>query len=525
MDTLVSLLSQSAQCWGDLPAISLHGSNPWGWTYRQLWESAGRTAALLRQCGIAHGDRVVLWGDNCPEWVAAFFGVQLVGAVAVPLDAHSSKDFLSLIQNATQPKYMFIGREQEKELGASHPPYLLLEELRARLDGIEPINVDQLRVTPEDIAELVFTSGTTGSPKGVILTHHNIVSNVKMAALIFRVTTRNRVLSILPLSHMLEQMADLFLPLSGGASVTYVDTLRPDVIFAAMTSKRITNMGCVPRVLELFADGIKREARRQNRLKQLERAHALACRLPFSWRHLLFRKIHQRMGGSFEYFVVGGARLDVELGRWWEGLGIKVIQGYGMTEASPVVAAGTLRDRDHSSVGRPLPGVEVKIAEDDEIWVRGENVTPGYWENPTATEAAFSDGWYMTRDLGYFDRAGRLHIRGRKDNMIVLGNGMNVYPEDIELVLAADSRVTDAVVLGLPDGEDVEVHGVLLTSEADQAADIVRRANSQLAPHQRVQRYTVWPEATFPLTSTMKPKRADITARILEIQAQKSRSG
>ena len=525
MDTLVSLLSRGAQRWRDLPALSLQGSDPWGWTYGQLWESVRRTAAHLQQCGIAHGDRVVLWGENRPEWVAALFGVQLAGAVAVPLDAHSSKEFLSLIQNATQPKYMFIGREQEKELGSGPTPYLLLEELRARLDGIEPIDADQMRVGPEDIAELVFTSGTTGSPKGVILTHHNILSNVKMSARLFPATPRRRVLSILPLSHMFEQMCDLYVPFTGGASVIYLDTLRPDVIFGAMASNRITNMGSVPRVLELFADGIKREARRQNRLKQLERAHALACRLPFSCRRLLFRKIHQRMGGSFEYFVVGGARLDVELGRWWEGLGVKVVQGYGMTEASPVVASSSPKKRDHGSVGRPLPGVEVKIAEDGEIWVRGENITPGYWENPAATEAAFTDGWYMTRDLGYIDRAGRLHIRGRKDNMIVLTNGMNVYPEDIELVLNDDSRLTDAVVLGLPQGEEVEVHGVLLTSEADQAADIVRLANSQLAPHQRVQRFTVWPEETFPLTPTMKPKRADITARILEMQAQKSGSG
>lgn len=525
MDTLVSLLSRGAQRWGDLPALSLYGSDSWGWTYGQLWESARRTAAHLRQCGVAHGDRVVLWGDNRPEWVAALFGVQLAGAVAVPLDAHSTKDFLGLIQKATQPKYMFIGSEQQKELGAAPTPYLLLEELRARLDGTEPIDPNDVRVTPEDMAELVFTSGTTGAPKGVILTHRNIVSNVKMAALAFRPTTDNRALSILPLSHMFEQMCDLFVPLSSGSSVTYLETLRPDVIFGAMSSNRITNMGCVPRVLELFADGIKREARRQNRLNQLERANALARRLPFSCRHLLFRKIHQRMGGSFEYFVVGGARLDVELGRWWEGLGVKVVQGYGMTEASPVVAAGTPRKRDHGSVGRPLRGVEVKIAEDGEILVRGDNVTPGYWENPAATEAAFTDGWYMTRDLGYLDRAGRLHIRGRKDNMIVLANGMNVYPEDVELVLNDDPRLTDAVVLGLHRGGDVEVHGVLLTGEADQAADIVRRANSRLAPHQRVQRFTVWPEETFPLTPTMKPKRTDITARILEMQAQQSRPG
>ena len=519
--TLVSLLAESADKRAGQPALSFYSSEPWSWTYAELWSHSRRAAGLLRDAGVGKGDRVLLWGDNRPEWVAAFYGTLLIGAVAVPIDAHSTHDFLALIQDATQPSYMFLGSEQKQRLEGNHSPFLLFEELSPRLESVEPLaDSDPLsEVGPDDIAELVFTSGTTGSPKGVILTHRNIFANVQMATSAFRVTPRNRVLAILPLSHMFEQVADLFVPLSGGASVVYLSSLRPDVIFAAMAHYRITNMGCVPRVLELFADGIKREARRQNRLTQLERAHSLACRLPLPWRRLLFKKIHQRMGGAFEYFVVGGARLDVELGRWWEGLGVKVVQGYGMTEAAPVVAAGTLKDRDHSSVGRPLPGVEVKIAEDDEIWVRGENVTPGYWQNPTATDSAFEGGWYKTRDLGYFDSQGRLHIRGRKDNMFVLGNGMNVYPEDIEQVLNQDSRLSDAVVLGLASGDDVEVHGVLLTSESEAAADIVRTANGQLAPHQRIQRYTVWLEETFPVTPTMKPKRAEITARVMELRS------
>ena len=519
--TLGSLLGESAKMWAEQPALTLYSNEPWSWTYAELWSASLRAAGFLRASGVAKGDRVLLWGDNRPEWVAAFFGTLLLGAIAVPIDAQSTEDFLALIQDATQPQYMFLGSEQEQRLGPNHPPFLLFEELITRLETFEPLaEADALAgVEPDDIAELVFTSGTTGSPKGVILTHRNIYANVEMATSHFRVSPEHRVLAILPLSHMFEQIADLFVPLSAGATVVYLSSLRPDVIFAAMAHYRITNMGCVPRVLELFADGIKREARRQNRLSQLERAHSLACRLPLSWRRLLFKKIHQRMGGCFEYFVVGGARLDVQLGRWWEGLGIKVVQGYGMTEAAPVVAAGTLKERDHSSVGRPLPGVDVKIAEDDEIWVRGENVTPGYWQNPEATNNAFTDGWYKTRDLGYFDSKGRLHIRGRKDNMFVLGNGMNVYPEDIEQVLSQDSRLTDAVVLGLTSGDDVEVHGVLLTGEPEAAADIVRTANGQLAPHQRIQRYTVWPEETFPVTPTMKPKRAEITTRVLELRS------
>ncbi len=519
--TLVSLLAESAERWAEQPALFLYSNEPWSWTYGELWSHTRRAADFLRASGVAKGDRVLLWGDNRPEWVAAFFGTLLLGAIAVPIDANSTEEFLALIQDATQPQYMFLGSEQEQRLGENHPPYLLFEELVARLETfVPPAEAGAPAVVePDDIAELVFTSGTTGNPKGVILTHRNIHSNVTMTAPSFEVTPKNRVLAILPLSHMFEQIADLFVPVFAGASVVYLSSLRPDVIFAAMAHYRITNMGCVPQVLELFADGIKREARRQNRLSQLERAHSLACRLPFSWRSLVFKKIHQRMGGCFEYFVVGGARLDVQLGRWWEGLGIKVVQGYGMTEASPVVSAGTLKERDHGSVGRPLPGVEVKIAEDGEIWVRGENVTPGYWQNPEATDNAFTDGWYMTRDLGHLDAKGRLHIRGRKDNMIVLSNGMNVYPEDIEQVLSQDSRLMDAVVLGLTSGDDVEVHGVLLTGEPEAAADIVHTANRQLAPHQRIQRYTVWPEETFPVTAIRKPKRADITARVLELRS------
>ncbi|MCH8961576.1 MAG: AMP-binding protein, partial [Bacteroidetes bacterium] len=221
-------------------------------------------------------------------------------------------------------------RTARQLLGQLHPLRLAARQRRRLLAEMDIAEADALAgVEPDDIAELVFTSGTTGSPKGVILTHRNIFANVGMAAPSFQVTPNNRVLAILPLSHMFEQIADLFVPVSAGASVVYLSSLRPDVIFAAMAHYHITNMGLVPRVLELFADGIKREARRQNRLSQLERAHSLACLLPFSWRRRMFKKIHQRMGGCFEYFVVGGARLEVQRGRWWEGVGVKVVQGDG----------------------------------------------------------------------------------------------------------------------------------------------------------------------------------------------------
>ena len=519
-ETLGSLLFESAKEWGDSLALAIYGRDNGNWTYQELWNNSTQVASYLTRRGVTKGDRVIIWGDNRPEWVAAFFGSVLIGAIVVPLDAQSTGEFFSLIENETQPAFMFLGSEQLSRTEPKSIETMLFDDFKDLIQPLERTReiYDFEPISPEDVAELVFTSGTTGRPKGVILTHGNICSNVKMAGAAFEVTPSNRVLAILPLSHMFEQVADLLVPLSGGALIIYISTLRPDVIFGAMSHYGVTNMGCVPRVLELFADGIKREARVQGKLGLLERIHRIACKLPFAWRPKLFKSIHRHLGGSFKYFVVGGARLDPLLGRWWEGLGIKVVQGYGMTEASPVVSSGTLTDRDHSSVGRPLPGVEVKIADDEEILVRGPNVTTGYWQNDIATQNAFQDGWYMTRDLGYFDNQGRLHIRGRKDNMFVLPNGMNVYPEDIEQVLYEDSRLADAVVLGLEFQGDMEVHGVVLTDDTAAVPDIIRTANQKLASHQRIVRYTAWPEATFPMTPTMKPKRTEILSKVMEMR-------
>ena len=521
MHTLVELLSRSAERWGNLPALLMHGNNPWSWSYAELWDAAQRTAAYLRDRGVARGDRIILWAGSRPEWVAAFFGIQVAGAIAVPLDVRSSEDLFIRIEQQTQPKHIFFGAEQAKSIRGSQVPSTPLEELRERLRGVAPLTVGAGQIAPDDIAELVFTSGTTGNPKGVILTHRNIVSNVEMAATVIQPTTGHRVLSILPLSHMLEQTAGLFVPLLGGASVTYISSLRPDVIFGAMAANHITNMGCVPQVLQLFRDGIEREVRKQGKLKQFEQLHAVARRLPMAVRSLLFRRVHQRMGGAFGFFVVGGAFLDPALARWWEGLGIKVVQGYGMTEASPVVAMHSLSKRDHTSVGYVLPGCEVKIAEDGEILVRGPHVTRGYWQNPAATAQAFSDGWYHTGDLGFFDAAGGLHLHGRKKNMIALANGMKVYPEDVERALVLDPEVKDVVVLGLARGQDVEVHAVLLLEkDAGDAPAIVKRANTRLAPHQQIRGHTIWPDETFPLTPTLKVKRGEVARRLAWIEPE-----
>ena len=519
METLPELLKESASAWASLPAVGLHDKEPWSWTYAELLDAASRVSSYLAAHGVARGDRVVFYGANRPEWVAAFFGAQLLGAVVVPLDTRSQEDLLVRIEQQTTPRHMLLGKEQAASLKGSHPPHTLFENLKAALPTVAPQRSLDTGPAPDDIAQLVFTSGTTGNPKGVMLTHKNIVSNTKMTQTRVPPTPRHRVLSLLPLSHMFEQTTGLFTPLSGGAAITYITSLRPDLIFSAMKAHRITNMSCVPQVLQLFRDGIEREIRKQGKQRAFERLHGAAGRLPLGVRRLLFRSLHERLGGSFEFFASGGAYLDPDLALWWEALGVKVVQGYGMTEAAPIVACHWLSNRNARSVGKPAPGVDMRLAEDGEVLVRGDNLSPGYWQNPAATAEAFVDGWYHTGDLGAFDTSGWLYLRGRKKNVIVLANGMNVYPEDVEHALQADMRVKDAVVLGLTRDGEIEVHAVLLLvpeASADVSA-IVRGANQHLAPHQQIRRHTVWPEASFPLTPTLKVKRADVAARLVEL--------
>lgn len=523
MDTLIELLDTSVKQWANVPALRMQSDEPWSWTYAELQDASRRVATYLHEAGIKQGDRVVIWGASRPEWVAAFFGIQLIGGIVIPLDIRSAEDFFLRIVEQTQPSYIFVGKDQQPAIGRATAPYTRLEELRQLIEGYAPYSEDAHVVGPDDIAELVFTSGTTGNPKGVILTHKNIVSNVKMVQPAILPSPRHRMLSLLPLSHMFEQTAGLFIPLSGGASVTYTDSLRPDVIFRTMAMCHITNMNCVPQVLQLFRGAIEREIRKQGKYERWSQLHRLALRLPFALRRFLFRPIHRRLGGAFEFFAVGGAFLDPELARWWEGLGVKVVQGYGMTEAAPVVTMNSLARRNPASVGSVPHGCEVMIAEDGEILVRGPQITPGYWQNDEATSAVIRDGWYHTGDLGQFDTHGDLYLRGRKKNMIALANGMKVYPEDVEQALMSQSGVKEVVVLGLNTGQDVEVHAILLLDQDGTAPDaIVKGANRLLAPHQQVRGYTLWPDESFPLTPTLKIKRAEVASRIDELRAERS---
>ncbi len=516
MTTIPELFLQSAKQFGTRSALlePLETGEVTSITYADMQKRVEGFAGYLQQQQIPSGDRLLIWCPSRIDWLIAYLGTLLVGMVVVPLDVSSKEDFLQKIVETTEAHFLVTTETQYK--GLKEPSLPLID-----IDALPQADFDSTRVpsiNEHDLAELVFTSGTTGQPKGVMLSHKNIVSNALAALDVIDVSATDRALSILPLSHMFELTIDVAL-LAKGASILYARTLSPDTLLKLLGSQHVSVMVLVPQALQLFLNGIEREVRRQKREKAWEALHRLASHAPFSLRRFFFGAVHKRFGGHFRFFVSGGAYLSPKLGQRWENMGFRVIQGYGATECAPVIAATPTHEHNLVSIGKPLPGIEIRIADDKEILVHGPNVALGYWKNPEATSFAFQDGWYHTGDLGTQDDESNLYLKGRKKNLIVLANGMNVYPEDIENIFATIPGVKDAVVIGLTeDDKDPQVHGILLVDDASKAKAIVQQVNKQLAPHQQVRGFTIWPDDDFPRTHTLKVKRQDVLAMLPTIR-------
>lgn len=516
MSTIPQLFQYSVEHFGKQLALCepTEGDNMTRLTYEDVRAQVNGFAGYLQQQHIQKGDRLLIWSGSRIDWLIAYLGTLLVGGVVVPLDVQSKEDFLARIADVTESKLLVTTYKLYN--GLKHPPLPLVDLDHLPTAPFDPAALPDL--DENDLAELVFTSGTTGQPKGVMLSHNNIVSNATTAVKRVHVRFGDRALSILPLSHMFEMTIDIAILYVGG-TIVYSRSLSPDTLLKLFASQRITCMVLVPQALQLFLNGIEREVRRRNKEKQWEMLHRIAPYVPFGLRRYLFATVHKRLGGFFRFFVSGGAYLAPKLAQRWENMGVRVIQGYGATECAPIISVSPHNEHVLDSVGKPLPDVTVQIADDHEILVHGPNVAQGYWKNPEATQAAFQDGWYHTGDLGYFDDRGFLYLKGRKKNLIVLANGMNVYPEDVENALTSLPGVKDAVVFGLNEREQgPEVHSVLLVEDPNRAKAVVQQANRQLASHQQIKGFTVWPEADFPRTHTLKVKRQEVLSTLETIR-------
>jgi long-chain acyl-CoA synthetase len=521
--TLLDVLDSAVTRYGDRPALGVRHDDgtTTTWSYRELDRRARIAAWRLRALDLEPGDRILTWSPSTPELPAAYFGAMHARLVLVPLDLRMSADAIETIVRASGARHLILGTGRDapdpREFGLADFPTTTVDALAAEPadggpafpDDWEPRQAAWGKPTADEVFELVFTSGTTGTPKGVMLSHDNVVASIESFHRIVP-PMDHRIVSLLPLSHLLEQAVGLYYALDVGADVLYVRSRNPRVIFDSLRQHRVTSMVVVPQVLDLFWSAIEREVDKRGRRAGFERLRGIARRLPYPLRRWLFRTIHAQLGGSFRLFVSSGAFLPPALQQAWEDLGVTVLQGYGATETG-TGSATTLDDHGHGTVGRAPAGIEMRIVDTGEIQFRGRPVFSGYWQAPELTKQAFTDdGWYRTGDLGHLDDEGRLILSGRIKDIIVLPNGFNVYPEDIENALRI-AGLREAIAVETAPGR-IEA---IVVNDPDEPADAfkarvdgaVKAANRTLGPNQRLAGWRTWPGEDFPRTHTLKVKR------------------
>ena len=521
-DTLLDFFDDRIR--SDRPFLVYDGGyRSYTWSYAEIRRAALRFAGRLRGLGLAPGDRVVLWGENRAEWIVAFWGCLLARAVAVPIDLRASPALVERVVRIVEAPLVVAGGD----LGL--PP----------LDGVAIWALDELlgdaatapgrretpppdpseaapdtlaadRPRPDELVEIIFTSGATAEPKGVRITHANVLANILPVEREIGKYSRYgrpffpiRFLNLLPLSHMFGQAMATFIPPMLEGVTVFMRGYNPADIVRQVRSRRVSVLVCVPKILEVLRDHVVHVA--PETAAPLEKPEHVARRW---WR---YRRVHRLFGYKFWSFVVGAAPLDPEVEAFWSRLGFLVIQGYGLTETAPIVTLNHPFRTRRGSVGKPIAGIEVKIADDGEILVRGGNVTSGYYNAPDATAAAFRDGWLHTGDIGALDADGRLTVHGRKKEMIVTPDGLNVFPDDVERAVMEVAGVRDAgVVAGGTAGRE-HVHAILLLDARADAATVVREANARLEEHQRIRAFSVWPGPALPRTDgTRKLKRREL---------------
>ena len=494
-------------------------------TYGQVLEMALRFAGDLEARGIGKGERVMLWGENCAEWVAAFFGCALSGVVVVPMDDGASADFAARVAGQVEARLWVCSRKHAAE-GIAETPIVAFEEIKIPTSrkGREKWGTPAASLAAggrDDILQIVFTSGTTAEPKGVVITHGNVLANVAPLEREIRAYLKYerwvhpvRFLNLLPLSHVFGQFLGMFLPPLLGGTVIFQEELKPSEIVSTIRRERVSVLVSVPRVLQSLKQKIERDLEDGGKIEDFRRRFRLSEGKHFLRRWWIFRSIRRQFGWKFLAFICGGAALDAETEEFWGRLGYAAIQGYGLTETTSLISVNHPFKLGKGSIGKVLPGREVKLAEDGEILIRGGGVAAGYWDG--GGEVTDKDGWYRTGDVGALDEAGNLYFKGRKKEVIVTPGGLNIYPEDLEAALRRQPEVKDCVVVGIERGGNAEPCAVVILREDARIAGVVERANQLLAEFQRMRMWVEWPEQDFPRTNTQKPRRkviAEFAAR------------
>jgi long-chain acyl-CoA synthetase len=556
MSNFYERIAETARRFPERAAIEWIGSGePLVTTYAELVDEAGRVAAWLTgTASVAPGDRVAILSANDARWVAAFAGILRSGAVVVPLDTGYSVAEVQTVLTDSGARILMAGG---RHLGIAHEAAALAGPTGPRVvpladAGLAPrvSGADAPRpatVSGDDAAVILYTSGTTADPKGVVLTHANLEAERAAVLSVVQATEQDVVLGVLPLFHALAQMANLWLPLTIGARVVYLETVSSSSLLQALETRGITILACVPQFFYLIHQRVVGEIERRGWLARRAVRLLLGAntrvrdRIGWNPGRRLFARVHRALGPNMRLLITGGSRFDPAIACDLHGLGVSLYNGYGLTETSGAATIVRPGDRFNTSVGPPLPGVEVRIEaggssrgedneqpEDGEVLIRGPIVMREYFRRPDRTAEALQHGWLRTGDLGRVDHEGRLHITGRRKEVIVLSSGKNVYPEEIEAHYRRSPVIRELCVLGLsrPDEPSAErLHAVVVPNE-----DVIRERgvvnvrelvrfeleglSVALPPHKRILSFDVVLEP-LARTTTGKLRRGEIEARAL----------
>ncbi|HEX6323469.1 MAG TPA: AMP-binding protein [Vicinamibacterales bacterium] len=522
-----STFASAADRFGDRVAVEMlgdHGSVEV--RYRELAEMAARAAGWLASRGIERGDRVAILAENSAHWCAAYLGVMRLGAIGVPFDTNYTADQVATLLADSGARLIFASAQFEEVAREAVEIAALKGEvagLKAEVAGLKacataPPETRDCPAETGDTAVILYTSGTTSDPKGVVLSHGNLLAEREAAFSTVSVSEHDSVLSVLPLFHSLPQMANLLLPFSVGARVVFLETVNTTSLTRALKERGITLFVVVPQFFYLVHRRIEDEL---NALPGLaRRAVRMLASLNLTLRRTLginlgravFSRIHNSVGPQLRVLITGGARFDPATNKALHSLGFTIQQAYGLTECSAAASITRAGEMDFTSVGRPLPGVEIRIAS-GEVLIRGPIVMQGYYNRPDQTAATIRDGWLHTGDLGFIDDRGRVHITGRSKDVIVLANGKNIYPEEIEAHYERCPFIAELCVAGVddrlhalirPDTDAMRAKGLVNIREMLRFE--IEGLSVTLPSHKRILGYDITLDP-LPRTTTRKLKR------------------
>ena len=534
-------------------------------TYSELHRMAESVGHWITQNGFPRGSRLAVLADNHPRWVACYLGIIASGCAVVPLDTALHDDQVTKLLKDSgaaaifcDAKHLPVARPAiaELKLGAilmdpdRMPGGNSSEQWLGELPAIfqaGPGDFKPVEAKNDDLASLLYTSGTTADPKGVMLTHANFLGEVDAVFNWVKLGPSDALLGLLPLFHVLAQMANLLLPLVKGSRVVYLETLNTTELLRALTERNITAFAVVPQFFYLIHERVTQEIAKRGAVTQKLFGSMVAInralrKVGINAGPIMFRKVHDTLGPKMRYLVTGGSRFDPAIARAFYDLGIDVLQAYGLTETTAAVYANSPHDNEIGSVGKALKGVEGKIIDPQpqeegppvgEVALRGPVVMKGYWNRPDATAAVLKDGWFLTGDLGYFDSHGHLFLTGRKKEVIVLSNGKNVYPEEIETHYLKSPFIKEIAVLGLegkPGEERDRLHAVIVPNfdtlrqrKVVNAKEVIRfdieGLSQEIASTKRISSYEIWQD-DLPRTTTRKIKRFEVEKRVRANQSR-----